>query len=121
MSGAAAEGEGGAGPQGAAERRRLRARYLAVKNLISGKAFPPPRAWFPDWVWVVVSSDHLRVGVCCIGVCADERDEMAKPDSDKFSAIITQVDCLHELGKGCSFHFRPLFYSHGFEYISYMV
>jgi hypothetical protein len=50
------EGEGGAGTQGVAERRRLRARYLAVKNLISGKAFPPSRAWFPDWVWFAVSS-----------------------------------------------------------------
>ncbi|KAK3152392.1 hypothetical protein QOZ80_2BG0158280 [Eleusine coracana subsp. coracana] len=62
MSGAAAEREGEAGSQGAAERRRLRSRYLAVKNLIS-----------------------------------DERDEMAKADSNKFSAIITQVDGLHEL------------------------
>ncbi|KAL6888340.1 hypothetical protein ACP4OV_009366 [Aristida adscensionis] len=54
------EGEGSE-PQGTAERRRLRSRYLAVKNLIS-----------------------------------DERDEIAKADSDKFEVIITQVDCLHE-------------------------
>jgi len=32
-------------------------------------------------------------------MCADERDEMARADSDRFTAIIQQVDCLHELGK----------------------
>ncbi|TVT99110.1 hypothetical protein EJB05_55543 [Eragrostis curvula] len=61
MSRAGTERDGEAGPQGQAERRKLRSRYLTVKNLIS-----------------------------------DERDEMAKADSDKFAAIITQVDCLHE-------------------------
>ena len=30
---------------------------------------------------------------------ADERDEMARADSDKFTAIISQVESLHELGK----------------------
>lgn len=58
---AGAEGEGSS-EQGTAERRMLRSRYLAVKNLIS-----------------------------------DERDEMVRTDSDTFSAIITQVECLHEL------------------------
>jgi hypothetical protein len=29
---------------------------------------------------------------------------MAKADSDRFSAIISQVDCLHELGKGRHFY-----------------
>ncbi|KAL6604506.1 hypothetical protein ACP70R_042933 [Stipagrostis hirtigluma subsp. patula] len=61
MAPAAGEGDGGE-RQGAAERRKLRSRYLAVKNLIS-----------------------------------DERDEMARADSDKFAAIITQVESLHEL------------------------
>jgi len=28
---------------------------------------------------------------------SDERDEMARADSDRFTAIIQQVDCLHEL------------------------
>ncbi|WVZ77500.1 hypothetical protein U9M48_025359 [Paspalum notatum var. saurae] len=59
---AGAEGEGSGERQGTAERRMLRSRYHAVKNLIS-----------------------------------DERDEMIRTDSDKFSAIITQVECLHEL------------------------
>ncbi|CAN6237430.1 unnamed protein product [Urochloa humidicola] len=59
---AGAQGESSGERQGAAERRMLRSRYLAVKNLIS-----------------------------------DERDEMARADSDKFTAIISQVECLHEL------------------------
>ncbi|KAF0935794.1 hypothetical protein E2562_035762 [Oryza meyeriana var. granulata] len=70
MASAAAEGSsrgGGGGrrqqqQQGVAERRQLRSRYLAVKNLIS-----------------------------------DEKDDMARADSDKFAAVITQVECLHEL------------------------
>ncbi|KAG8058380.1 hypothetical protein GUJ93_ZPchr0002g23559 [Zizania palustris] len=65
MASAAAEGRGGGGggrDQGIAERRMLRSRYLAVKNLVS-----------------------------------DEKDAMARADSDKFAAIITQVECLHEL------------------------
>jgi cytochrome c-type biogenesis protein CcmH/NrfF len=61
-----AEGSSGGGgrqqQQGVAERRLLRSRYLAVKNLIS-----------------------------------DEKDDMARAGSDTFAAIITQVDCLHEL------------------------
>ncbi|KAF8769609.1 hypothetical protein HU200_006203 [Digitaria exilis] len=56
------EGESSGERQGPAERRMLRSRYQAVKNLIS-----------------------------------DERDEMARADSDKFTAIISQVECLHEL------------------------
>ncbi|CAN6246810.1 unnamed protein product [Urochloa humidicola] len=63
---AGAQGESSGERQGAAERRMLRSRYLAVKNLIN-----------------------------------DERDEMAKADSDKFTAIISQVESLHELGKDC--------------------
>jgi len=59
---AGAQGESSGEQQGLAERRMLRSRYLAMKNLIS-----------------------------------DERDEMARADSDKFTAIISQVECLHEL------------------------
>ncbi|RLN09945.1 hypothetical protein C2845_PM11G02170 [Panicum miliaceum] len=59
---AGAQGESSGERQGPAERRMLRSRYLAVKNLIS-----------------------------------DERDEMVRADSDKFRAIISQVECLHEL------------------------
>ncbi|PAN04501.1 hypothetical protein PAHAL_1G071500 [Panicum hallii] len=59
---AGAQGESSGERQGPAERRMLRSRYLAMKNLIS-----------------------------------DERDEMARADSDKFTAIISQVECLHEL------------------------
>lgn len=55
-------GESSGERQGTVERRMLRSRYHAVKNLIS-----------------------------------DERDEMARADSDRFTAIIQQVDCLHEL------------------------
>ncbi|OEL38292.1 Non-structural maintenance of chromosomes element 4-like protein A [Dichanthelium oligosanthes] len=55
------QGESSGERQGMAERRMLRSRYQAVKNLIS-----------------------------------DERDEMARADSDKFAAIISQVECLHE-------------------------
>ncbi|KAI3802136.1 hypothetical protein L1987_30263 [Smallanthus sonchifolius] len=44
------------------ERRVLRSRYLAVKNLISVK-----------------------------------RDDITKPDSDKFRSIIDEVECLHQL------------------------
>ncbi|KAG8070139.1 hypothetical protein GUJ93_ZPchr0006g46007 [Zizania palustris] len=68
MASSEAEGSGGGGggcggkQQGIAERRLLRSRYLAVRNLIS-----------------------------------DEKDDIARSDSDKFSAIITQVECLHEL------------------------
>ncbi|KAL5212255.1 hypothetical protein ABZP36_023102 [Zizania latifolia] len=68
MASSEAEGSGGGGgggvgrQQGIAERRLLRSRYLAVRNLIS-----------------------------------DEKDDMARADSDKFTAIITQVECLHEL------------------------
>ncbi|RLM80635.1 hypothetical protein C2845_PM12G05580 [Panicum miliaceum] len=62
---AGAQGESCGERQGPAERRMLRSRYLAMKNLIS--------------------------------VREDERDEMARADSDKFTAIISQVECLHEL------------------------
>jgi len=59
---AGAQGESSGERQGPAERRMLRSRYLAMKNLIS-----------------------------------DERDEMARADLDKFTAIISQVESLHEL------------------------
>lgn len=34
----------------------------------------------------------------CVLSAADEKDDMARAGSDTFAAIITQVDCLHELG-----------------------
>jgi hypothetical protein len=35
---------------------------------------------------------------------ADEKDDMAKEDSDKFASIITQVESLHELGTATNHH-----------------
>lgn len=93
-------GESSGERQGTVERRMLRSRYHAVKNLISGRR---PLALslvlsarvcsrFGSGVWVLT----FEGGSC---MCADERDEMARADSDRFTAIIQQVDCLHEFGK----------------------
>ncbi|KAK6925701.1 Non-structural maintenance of chromosome element 4, C-terminal [Dillenia turbinata] len=58
-----AEPEAGSSePQGIVDRRVLRSRYLAVKNLIN-----------------------------------DERDDLTKVDSDKFTSIISEVENLHQL------------------------
>ena len=37
-------------------------------------------------------------------VCADEKDDMANADSERFSSIINKVESLHQHGKD-----RPLF------------
>lgn len=57
-----AESSNGGGRQEATERRVLRSRYLAVKNLI-----------------------------------VDERDDISKVDSERFSSIINEVENLHQL------------------------
>ncbi|KAJ6852453.1 non-structural maintenance of chromosomes element 4-like protein A-like [Iris pallida] len=61
-AGEEAESSNGGGRQEAVERRVLRCRYLAVKNLI-----------------------------------VDERDDISKVDSERFSSIITDVESLHQL------------------------
>ena len=39
-----------------------------------------------------------------VRVCADEKDDMANADSERFSSIINKVESLHQHGKD-----RPLF------------
>jgi hypothetical protein len=107
-SGSGAEAGGGGRQQELAERRMLRSRYLAVKSLISGTPLPfpifLPGLPFPGWV-------RCDSDLFCVRLRdADEKDDMAKEDSDKFAAIITQVESLHELGTATNHHLSSLNY-----------
>lgn len=92
----AAVGESGGGPpgpHGAAERRTIRSRYLAVKNLIGGEGLVLSLFFF-----FLCSSSSL-VANWFVPPFSDEKDDTGGGNSDKFRSIITQVDNLHELGE----------------------
>lgn len=95
-SGANGNGAGVAnsGGQGVIERRVLRSRYLAVKNLICGNSiswvsFCFAFCWVVLWLWMVDENSD---------VCADGREDMTRVGSDKFKLIIDEVESLHQQG-----------------------
>jgi hypothetical protein len=104
-SGSGAEAAGGGRQQELAERRMLRSRYLAVKSLISGTPPLPFPISLRGFRFLVIGCGAVLTFffVACVRD-ADEKDDMAKEDSDKFAAIITQVECLHELGTATNHH-----------------
>ncbi|MQL80183.1 hypothetical protein Taro_012632 [Colocasia esculenta] len=79
--------EGGDAREQVMERRLLRSRYLAVKNLIV-------ESWVGDvFSWLMWFPPSVRL---VLFLLTDEREDISRVDSDRFRSIITEVETLHQ-------------------------